>query len=155
MNNHTPAFTPVPASNVNVHPNPNPYSHPPQQPYESQYTGNPATAAAANAFMSNYQQPQQVISSYTSNPGFAATTTYHSFGSPSAWRQFAGDITSHIDPDTNYLASASALTQLGRSEGSSQQPMPLGVDLRQGSNMNGEPQHSWPFLLYDNGQGIG
>ena len=146
------------------------YHTPPQFPYQPQYTRTPttfeqqpfaqtdtlpATAAAANAYMSNYQQPQEAPTAYPPNSGFAAATTYHSPGSPSSWRQFAGDITSNIDPGTEYMSSASALMQLGRNEGPPQQQMQMGIDAQQRSNMNGGPQQSWPFILFDNGPGAG
>lgn len=171
MNSHAASFVRAPAANVNVHTTSITCQQPPQYPYQGPYSSNPttyeqqsyaptntlpATAAAANAYMSNYQQPHGFSPTYTSNPTFAADTTYYSPGSSSSWRQFTGDITSNIDPGTDYLSSASALMQLGRSEGSSQEPMPLGMDLRQGSNMSEGFQQNWPFLLYENNHpGIG
>ena len=146
------------------------YHNPPHFQYHPQYTRDPAafehqpfaqpdalpaTAAAANAYMSSYQQPQEASTAYPPNQGFAATTTYHSPGSPSSWRQFAGDITSNIDPGTDYISSASALIQLGRNEGPPQQQIHMGVDAQQRSNINGGPQQSWPFILFDNGPGTG
>ena len=175
MNSQAAAF--VQAPSVTTHTTSVTYQNPSQYSYQAQYNSNPttyeqqpyaqpntlpATAAAANAYMGSYQQPQEASPAYTSNPAFAATSTYHSPGSPSSWRQFAGDITSNIDPGTDYISSASALIQLGRSEGPSQQQqqqqqqqMSMGMDLQQESNINGGSQQSWPFLLFGSGPGIG
>ncbi len=112
----------------------------------------PATAAAANAYMTSYQQPQ-ASTAYAQSPAFLGASNY-SPGSPSAWRQFTGDITSNLDPTTDYLSSASALMQLGRNEGPSTQ-IPIDMNAQQGNNINGGHQQSWPFLLFDNGQGVG
>ena len=160
----------IPPPSVTTHTTSVTYQNPPPYPYQPPYTSNPqtfdqqsyaqpntlpATAAAANAYMSSYQQPQQAPTSYQSNHTFQNTANFQGPESPSSWRQFAGNMTSNIDPGPDYMSSASALMQRGRSEGPPPQDLQLELDLQQGDNMNGGPQQAWPFLLFENGQGVG
>ena len=164
-NGHVPTFVDHPPAAS--HPTEVTYQDPSQFQYQNQYPRDstafeqsyvqpdtlPATAAAATAFMTSYQQPQ-ASTTYAQNPAFLPASSNYGPGSPSAWRQFTGDIASNIDPTTDYLSSASALMQLGRNGGSSSQ-MPIDLNAQQGGNINGEQQQSWPFLIFDNGHSIG
>lgn len=104
----------------------------------------PATAAAATAYLNNYSpQPPQLNPDYPSSSTATNYNTYHSPGSPTSWRNWAGDMASDLEPGAEYMNSASALMQLGgRSEGSVAQDLqPGGIDRATG--------HMWPFMVYD------
>lgn len=130
----------------------------PQYAYQAPYTSNtsaylqssyapndalPATAAAANAYLHNYpSQPPQLNPQYTPTTNAATYSTFHSPGSPTSWRNWAGNMASNLEPGAEYMNSASALMQLGgRSEG----PVPQEIAV------DGSAGQMWPFMIFDSG----
>ena len=114
------------------------------------YTSNetlPATAAAANAYLSHYPHQQSHLNpSYPSHINNNNYGQYHSPGSPTSWRNWAGNMASNLEPGAEYMSSASALMQLGgRSEG------PVSHDFAVDSSTG----QAWPLMLFDNGTGGG
>ena len=104
----------------------------------------PATAAAANAYMSAY--PNQPAPDYPHN------NTYANPGSPTSWRTWAGNMTSNLEPGPEYMNSASALMQLGgRGEESAGQSLHSAVDMQQGNALNGATAQMWPFNIFNSG----
>jgi len=135
----------------------------PQYSYQTPYTSNtptfvspsytstdalPATAVAANAYLNNYppQSPQH-NPHYPSNNSTADYSTYHSPGSPTSWRNWAGNMASNLEPGAEYMSSASALMQLGsRSEG------PVAQDIHAG-DISGSTGQMWPRMIFDSRTG--
>ncbi|KAK4695136.1 hypothetical protein P7C71_g2558, partial [Lecanoromycetidae sp. Uapishka_2] len=135
------------------------YQNAPQYPYHMPYpTTNstyppsfpsvealPATAAAANAYLNNFAPPTN--QAYNAPP----YTNFHAPGSPTSWRNWAGNMASNlepgVEPEAEYMSSASALMQLGgRSEGSNGQNLQTGVEMGQtGANTGAQ---TWPFLQW-------
>lgn len=145
----------VPARAANQYPDPQ-YSY--QGPYANNastyvsppYTSSaelPATAQAANAYLNGYRpQPTPMNPNFHSSLSNTNYTQYHSPGSPTSWRTWAGSMASNLEPGAEYMSSASALMQLGgRSEGSGSHDMPV-------DGTNGQ---MWPFMLFDSGTGGG
>ena len=120
-----------------------------QRPF-AQSNGVPNSSAAAQAYMNPYSEASHaytMVTAYSSNPNYQQ----HSAGSPSAWRDFTGTITSNVDPGTaDYISPASALMQMGRSDGAApQQGMHMGLEMPQnGNTMNGNEGQGWPFGHY-------
>ncbi|CAD6571612.1 MAG: hypothetical protein ASARMPRED_004654 [Alectoria sarmentosa] len=110
----------------------------------------PATAAAANAYMSAYpNQAAQHAQTFSQNATYA---NFHSPGSPSSWRTWAGNMASNLEPGPEYIDSASALMQLGgRGEESVEQSIHSGVDMQHGSALNGATAQMWPFNTFNSG----
>ena len=128
------------------------FPNPAQYDYNANFEGSPptypsalpATAAAANAYMSAY--PNQAA------PGFPHNNTYTNPGSPTSWRTWAGNITSNLEPGPEYMNSASALIQLGgRGEESAGQNLHSAVDMQQGNALNGATAQMWPFNIFNSG----
>ena len=140
------------------------YQDPSQFAYANQYSASPtsyeprtfnqssnlppSTSAAATAYMGSYSQaqaPYSVLNTFSNNPAYQQ----HGAGSPSSWRDFTGSITGNIDPSTaDYMSSASALMQLGRSDetqNQQQQDLQVGIELQQNHNMNPNHAQTWPF----------
>ena len=104
----------------------------------------PATAAAANAYMNAYPNP--LTQGLPPNPTYA---NFHSPGSPTSWRTWAGDMASNLEPGPDYIDPASALMQLGgRGEENVAQSIQTAVDLQHGSSMNGATAQ-WPFSVFN------
>ena len=111
--------------------------------------GFPATASeTSNNYMNTYSQSQTsyAMSATQQNP---QDFQPHCAGGPSSWRDFTGNITSNLEPGAaDYMSPASALMQLGRSNGAShQQPdIQLGLDVARNDTLNGtQGQSGWPF----------
>ena len=136
------------------------YPDPQQQAYHNSYTNPtttyvsqsypptdalPATAAAANAYLNNYpSQPTPLNQPYSSSISKNKYSQYHSPGSPTSWRTWAGNMASTLQPGADYMSSASALMQLGgRSEGPGQQDFAVDGCTRQG----------WPLMLFGGATG--
>ena len=125
-------YSPPSLSNLPLHP-PLAYQDTPQYPYHMPYTTDtasypsstftsanalPVTAAAATAYLNNYQTPS------TQAYNNSTYSNYHAPGSPTSWRNWAGDMASNLEPGAEYMSSASALMQLGgRSESYTAQTM--------------------------------
>lgn len=107
----------------------------------------PATAAAANAYLNNYApQSASLPLPYPSDSTSSTYNQYHRPGSPTSWRNWAGNMASNFEPGADYMSSASALMQLGgRNEG------PESRDLV----VDGHPARGWPFMLIDGGTDSG
>lgn len=108
----------------------------------------PATAAAVNAYMSAYPNP--TAQSFPQNPAYA---NYHSPGSPTSWRTWAGNMASNLEPGPEYINSASALMQLGGrgDESVAAQNLHSSVDLQQGSALTGTTGQMWPYNVFNSG----
>jgi len=150
---------------------PNPplaYQNAPQYPYHIPYSTNtstysppypsaealPATAAAANAYLSNYASAPPVNRPYNA----ATYNQFHAPGSSTSWRNWAGDMASNLEPGAEYMDSASALMQLGgRSEGNSGQGLQGAVGIGQAGAMGGTTAAAqmWPFITFNSGLGDG
>ncbi|KAL6714100.1 hypothetical protein ACLMJK_008594 [Lecanora helva] len=150
-NSYLPPNTDVPTRASEAYPDPQ-YNY--QTPYPSgnatyvspSYASNdtlPATAAAANAFLHSYPpqpQPAPMNPNYPPNLPNNNYNQYHSPGSPTSWRTWAGNMASNLEPGAEYMSSASALMQLGgRSEGPVSQE--FAVDSSTGQ--------AWPLMLFD------
>ena len=110
----------------------------------------PATAAAANAYMSAY--PNQAAQHTQTFPQTATYTNFHSPGSPTSWRTWAGDMASNLEPGPEYINSASALMQLGgRGEENAGPSIHSGVDIQPGTALNGATAQIWPFNVFNSG----
>lgn len=110
----------------------------------------PATAAAANAYMNAYpDQAAQPTQNYPQNAPYA---NFHSPGSPTSWRTWAGNMASNLEPGPEYINSASALMQLGgRGEENSGQNIQSGVDMQRGNSLTGAAAQTWPFNTFNSG----
>ena len=134
----------------------------PQYTYHTPYTSSPyapsscassdvlpATAAAANAYLHHYpHQPTPLHPTYPSDMNNIANNTYnqyHSPGSPTSWRNWAGSIASNLEPGAEYMNSASALMQLGRSE----------AQVSQEFTVDSTTGQVWPLMLFGAGAGSG
>ena len=107
----------------------------------------PATAAAANAYMSTYPSP--AAPSFPHNPTYGS---FHSPGSPTSWRTWAGNMASNLEPGPEYINSASALMQLGgRGEENVAQSIHSGVDMQHGSALTEATAQIWPFNVFNSG----
>jgi hypothetical protein len=170
QNDHTPAndspnvYLPPTTAITPPHP-PLTYQNAPQYPYHVPYTNNtatytstsypsadalPATAAAATAYLDNYQQPP--AQTYNAAP----FTNYHAPGIPTSWRNWAGNMASNLEPGAEYMNSASALMQLGgRSESNPGQGLQTGVETGQTGAMEvaGGAAQMWPFITFNAGIG--
>ena len=107
--------------------------------------GLPATAAAANAYLNGYPpQPAPLNPTFQPNIPNPNYNHYHSPGSPTSWRNWAGSMASNLEPGADYMNSASALLQLGgRSEGPVSQDFAVANSTGQG----------WPLMLFDSNTG--
>jgi hypothetical protein len=71
---------------------------------------------------------------------------YHSPGSPTSWRNWAGNMASNLEPGADYINSASALMQLGgRSEGQPPQEMQQQPGMQPVAGNGGQ---MWPFMHF-------
>ena len=156
-NTHLSSNTDVSACASSTYPDPR---YPYQTPYATNtpaftttsYTSNdglPATAAAADAYLNNYPSQSAALSSHyssslaTTGNGYAQ---YHSPGSPTSWRNWAGNMAHNLEPNTEYMTSASALIQLGgRTEGAAAQDF----------TVEGSAAQGWPFMIFDGGSASG
>ena len=107
----------------------------------------PATAAAANAYLNDYQQqPATFTPAYPPNVTKPQFNQYHSSGSPTSWRNWAGNMASTLEPGAEDMNSASALMQLGgRNEASVSQEF----------TVDNGPGQGWPLMCFNNGPGGG
>lgn len=110
----------------------------------------PATAAAANAYMNAY--PNQAAQHTQNLPHTNTYANFHSPGSPSSWRTWAGDMASNLEPGPEYINSASALMQLGgRGEGNAAPTIHSGVDMQHGNTLDEATAQMWPFSAFNSG----
>ena len=143
------------------------YQNQPQYSYQTPYASDsssyapsytptaalPATAAAANAYLNSYpapSQPHQNFQPTTNNPEYSS---YHSPGSPTSWRHWAGNMASNLEPGQDYISSASALMQLGgRGEEPGAHDLRANVDLQQqGVPVENGTDQIWPLMILDGG----
>lgn len=144
--------------------NPNEPIRPQEFPNQSQYNFNatyenspstyqsalPATAAAANAYMSAY--PNQATQHNQNFPHNATYTNFHSPGSPTSWRTWAGNMASNLEPGPEYINSASALMQLGgRGEENVAPNIHSDVNMQHEGSLNGAAAQMWPFNTFNSG----
>lgn len=110
----------------------------------------PATAAAANAYMSAYpNQAAQHTRDFPHNPTYG---NFHSPGSSDSWRDWAGVMASNLEPAPEHINSASALMQLGgRGEDNAAQTIHSGVDMQYGNTLNRATAQVWPFNTFNSG----
>lgn len=158
----SPYLTPT---SIHGHPNSITYNNAPHYQYHTPYPNDnshyenssyhqsnaiPPTAAAANTYMQDFQPHHEM--SYQQTPSYPNTSTYHSSGGASSWRDFTGNMSSGLEPGADYLSSASALMQLGgRNEGLGMHDIQPVVDLQQHSDMSGGTVQMWPFMNFDSG----
>lgn len=110
----------------------------------------PATAAAANAYMNAY--PNQAVQHTQNYPQNATYANFHSPGSPTSWRTWAGNMASNLEPGPEYINSASALMQLGgRGEENVGQSIQSDGDMQQANSLNGAMAQTWPFNVFNGG----
>ena len=76
---------------------------------------------------------------------------YHAPGSPTSWRNFAGNMVPSLESVSgDYMSSASALMQLG-----SGQRETVGTPEMNHGDINGDTGQMWPTMVFDRGAGVG
>ena len=153
-------YLPPPKSNLPSQPS-SAYQNTPQYPYHPPYAnstssyesptyattdGLAGTAAAANAYLNNYPPPPQPSNQHFMTANQPTFNNYHSPGSPTSWRNWAGNMASNLEPGADYINSASALMQLGgRSEGQPPQEMSQQPGMQPMAGAGGQ---MWPFMNF-------
>ena len=139
-----------------------------QPPLQQQHNSLPPNGPTTNAYIPSYPHQPPYGGSY---PGSSAAGPdfYQAPGSPTSWRQFAGNMVPHLESTTNEymssMSSASALMSMGNGMGSNSGS---GVVTDSGSgtpdvSMRGAPGQNpsstdtqmWPGMVFDPSTGIG
>lgn len=114
-----------------------------------------ATMEGHSAYAQSFQQPSAISDSYPPHGTYASPSEYGRPRDQSSWAQYTSNMNPDIDPHPEYISSASALVQLGRSEHPRTQQdlhMAMGMlaepDRHQSGAQSVTPQN-WPYLLYD------
>ena len=153
--------------------NPEPYSGAARRQYQTplqqqQHNSLPPDGPTPNAYIPSYPHQSPYGGSYPRSSA-AGPDFYQAPGSPTSWRQFAGNIVPNLESTTNeYLSSmssASALMSLGNGIGSNSGS---GVvtdsgsgtpDLSrrgvQGQNPTSAETQMWPGMVFDPSTGMG